>query len=98
MREGLVLLQVPGRYWAVTLVAWARRREGDEWELLGARSIRRIGQVRTLAWLAENGPVGHVLGEPGDEWVHRFQIRRPRLANPKAWLELCPRPDGWVER
>jgi hypothetical protein len=84
----------------LTRVGWLRRVGGDEWEIVGARSIRRTSGVRHIASLAEDGPqkdheVGPVAKEP--EPVHRLLIRRVVYANLKQWVELCERPKGWVE-
>jgi hypothetical protein len=56
MRAGLLLIQVPGRYWGVTRVGWARHVEGDEWELHGAVTLVRKSGSRKLSQLAEDGP------------------------------------------
>ena len=101
MREGLVLLQLPGRYWAVTRIGWARRVEGDEWELLGARTIVRTGQAEPLDKLASRG-IGttHRLNDASEapELFHRLLVRRCLVANEKAWAKNCPRPADWGTR
>ncbi|MDX2015576.1 MAG: hypothetical protein SFW67_35615 [Myxococcaceae bacterium] len=88
MREGLLLVQVPGRYWAVTRVGWAVRVEGDEWELRGAATVVRTGNQRTLDDLAANGPEGnHTCSPPSvlPELLHRFSPLRVLVASEKAW-------------
>lgn len=97
MREGLLLIQIPGRYWGVTRVGWARRVEGDEWEWRGV-TVVRTGSPRTLASLASEGPkkdhdVSEVDALP--ELLHRFSPRRVLLANPEKWGKHCPKPEGW---
>lgn len=97
MREGLLLIQVPGRYWGVTRVGWARRVEGDEWEWRGV-TVVRTGAVRTLASLAFEGPMEDHDVTPMDETtelLHRFSPRRVLLANPEVWGKPCPKPEGW---
>ena len=97
MREGLLLLQLPGRYWSVTRVGYARRVEGDEWEFRGA-TVLRTGAVRTLSSLASEGPkkdhnVSEVDALP--ELLHRFSPRRVLAANEKAWAKHVKKPEGW---
>ena len=97
MREGLLLIQVPGRYWGVTRVGWARRVEGDEYEFRGV-TVLRTGAVRTLASLAAEGPKkDHNVSAPDEtsELLHRFSPRRVLLANPEKWAKHCPKPEGW---
>jgi len=100
MRDGLKIIQVPGRYsWAVTRVGWLRRVSGDEWEIVGARTIVRTGSPRTLDSLAAHGPGrDHRLSaiSEASEEIHRLVIRRSIPANEAAWLEHCPMPAGWV--
>lgn len=106
MREGLVVIQVLGTYRRVTRVGWARRVEGDEWELVGARTIwRRYGNSQPVAigrLAAEGLPDGHQLLEADDvkcpELLHRFSARRVFVANAEKWAKHCPRPKGWTTR
>ena len=87
MREGLVLIQVPGRYWGVTRVGYVKRVEGDEWEFRGVTVIR-TGTTRTLADLAANGPGGDHDVSAVDalpELLHRFTPRRVLVASEEAW-------------
>jgi hypothetical protein len=97
MREGLLLIQVPGRYWGVTRVGWARHVEGDEWELHGAVTLVRKSGSRKLAQLAEDGPQqDHGVSTPArlPELLHRWSARRVLVADVKAWAEHCPKPEG----
>jgi hypothetical protein len=96
MREGLLLIQVPGRYWGVTRVGWARHVEGDEWELHGAVTLVRKSGSRKLAQLAEDGPQqDHNVSEPArlPELLHRWSARRVLVADVKAWAKHCPKPE-----
>ena len=89
MREGLLLIQVPGRYWGVTRVGYAKRIEGDEWEFRGV-TVVRTGAVRTLADLAANGPKkDHAVYEADavPELLHRFTPRRVLVANEAVWAK-----------
>jgi hypothetical protein len=98
MREGLVLIQVPGRYWGVTRVGWARRIEGDEWELHGATTVVRTGAPVQLDVLAARGPDGHRCSPVAEvpELLHRFSPRRVLVANVEAWAKhVGPRPE-WM--
>jgi len=99
MRNGLKLIQVPGRYgYSVTRVGWMRRVSGDEFELVNARTVTRTGDLRSLASLAQDGPKrDHRLSDmdEGVEEVHRLVIRRSRPASEASWLKHCPKPDDW---
>lgn len=102
MRNGLKIVQLTGAYygWAVTRVGWLRRVSGDEWELLGARTIIRTGSPRPLGNLASHGPMkDHRLtdADEGAEDVNRILIRRSFAANEQAWLKHCPKPAGWQD-
>lgn len=104
MKDGLKLIQVPGRYgYSVTLAGWLRRESGDEFTLHGAVTVARTGGYRMdgLQRLATEGPKkGYDVTEPAKavEEVHRLLIRRSLVADEKAWAKACPRPDGWLER
>ena len=101
MREGLKVLVVPGSYWSLTQIGWLRRIDGDEWELVDARVLRRVGGRVPLATLAAEGPGETIHVEKAAELpeeIHRLTIRRCIPANEKAWMEYCPKPTGWVER
>lgn len=98
MREGLLLIQVPGRYWGVTRVGWARRVEGDEWEFVGVTVMRTGAAPRTLASLAAEGPQDdHVVSAVDQtvELLHRFTPRRVLVANPEKWGKYVPKPREW---
>jgi len=102
MRNGLKIIQLPGRYgYSVTRVGWLRRVAGDEWELLpGSRRIIRKGGNRNIDSLASDGPErDHALtpASKGPEEVHRLVIRRALPANEAAWSEHCPRPENWQD-
>ena len=84
------MIQGPGRYWGVTRVGWAKRVEGDEWELLGATTVVRTGNPRSLDSLASEGPKKDHRCEPpaiAPELLHRFSPRRVLVANEKAWAK-----------
>ncbi len=98
MREGLLLVTMPGRYWNVTRVGWARRVAGDEWELRGAVTITRTGPPVSLDEMASGGlPKQHVATKPSaaPELLHRLTVRRVLVANVEAWAKHCPKPKGW---
>jgi len=103
MRPGLKIIQVPGRYYAATLVGWVYRVHGDEYEIAaGAFPVaHKNGQPwRGLGWLAANG-LGQdyqASGEPSEavEEVNRVLVRRSLRANSKNWPE-CPRPKNWKQ-
>ena len=102
VREGLTLFQVPGRYYyGVTIIGWVRHVGGDELEVLGQCTVLRTGQPVSLSDLAVDGPgSGHSVSKPSRtiEQVHRLTIRRPIVADEKAWKKHCPKPKDWVER
>ena len=101
MREGLMLVKLPG-YYGPTKICWMVRKRGDEWEILpGSRLVTRTDGQRLLEELAADGPredhrvwPASKLGEP----IHRLVPWRMLYADEKAWAKDCPRPDGWVER
>lgn len=104
MRDGLKVLQLPGRYgYAITLVGWVRRIVGDEYEMLNACVVARRGNYRLdgLQRLASDGPkkqydVTEASKQP--EEIHRLMVWRCLPANEKAWAEHSPKPSNWVER
>jgi hypothetical protein len=98
MRSGLKVIVTPGNYWALTQIGWLRRVDGDEYELVGARSLRRIGEQVPLATLAAKGPGKTIQVQPASEQpeeLHRLTIRRCIPANEAAWAKECPRPKDW---
>lgn len=102
MRNGLKIIQVPGRYgYSVTKIGWLRRVSGDEWEIMpGARTLVHTSGPRTLDSLASEGPGrDHQMSAPaaGPEEVHRLVIRRSLPASVDAWSKHCPRPSHWIE-
>ncbi len=100
MRNGLALVVVAGGWRALTRVGWLRRVEGDEWELVGARSVRTVGRYIPLAELASIGPVKDVsLQQKADEPepLHRLLLRRVIFCDVPKWAKEVPRPKGWDE-
>ena len=98
MRNGLAIVVVAGGWRALTRVGWLRRVEGDEWELVGCRSVRTVGRYVPLAELATIGPVKDVslqqeAAEP--EPVHRLLMRRVLYCDVAKWAKEVPRPKGW---
>ena len=98
MRDGLAIVVVAGGWRALTRVGWLRRVEGDEWELVGARSVRTVGRYVPLAELATIGPVKDVslqqeAAEP--EPIHRLLMRRVLYCDVAKWAKEVPRPKGW---
>jgi hypothetical protein len=103
MRDGLKILQLPGRYgYSVTVVGWVRRVVGDELELHNACTVARTGNYRMdgLQKLASDGPKkAYDVTEPSKavEEIHRLVVRRVLIASESAWAEKCPKPKGWVD-
>jgi hypothetical protein len=99
VKEGLKIIQVPGRYYyKVTKVGWLRRASGDEFELVNACTIIRTSGSRHLDQLASDGPQkDHRVFEPArmPEDIHRLSILRCLQADPEAWPQ-CPRPKDWA--
>lgn len=103
MKDGLKVIQVPGRFgYSVTLVGWVRRVNGDELELLNAVTVARTGTYRLdgIQRLASEGPGkrGYDVTEPAKlpEELHRLLVRRSLPANEAAWQDYCPKPKGWL--
>lgn len=98
MRNGLYLLTTPSSgNVAVLRVGWLRRVEGDEYEVINARTPLR-GEYKTTFDMAQNAP------PPGWKWteplerplqLHRFQIRAPVELSAEGYAKLCPRPEGF---
>jgi hypothetical protein len=98
MRDGLKIVVTPGSYWALTQIGWLRRLDGDEYELVGARTLRRVGAQVPLAQLAAEGPGDSIKVQPTavePEEIHRLLIRRSIPASESAWAKWCPKPAGW---
>lgn len=103
MEHGLCLVQIPLSYYRnLTIIGWARRKRGDEWELVpGARVItRKRGNYSFTGFddLASNGPNNDYTCHPPMrqvETLHRLMIRRCKPADVKAWAEECPTPKNW---
>jgi hypothetical protein len=101
VRPGLKLVVTPGTsYWGMTQVGWLRRVEGDEWELVGARTLQRIGDLVPISTLADKGPGKTIKLLPASkepEELHRLIIRRCIPATESAWIKHCPKPAGWID-
>ena len=103
MKQGLSIVAVVGGYRPYVLVGWLRRAGGDEWEMHGARIIRRFGESQALAGLAAKGPYSARGKQPTElleasvepEAVHRLAVGRCIPCNVEAWAQACPRPAGW---
>jgi hypothetical protein len=101
MRNGLKVIQVPGRYgYSVTLAGRLRRLTADEYELHGAVTVARTGGYRMdgLQRLASDGPKkGYDVTEPANavEEIHRLLVRRVLRADEEAWAKACPKPATW---
>jgi hypothetical protein len=106
MRNGLKIIAfLPGRYgYGLTRVGWVRRISGDEFEILGGRTIwRKSGQFQMggLNKLAADGLGKDYEATDPDampEELHRLLVRRSLPANEEKRAKLCPRPKGWVEQ
>ena len=101
MRNGLKIVVLPGNYYApYVLVGWLHCVGGDEFEMIGARCIRRFGTNQALAALAANGPARDTQlleAAKRPEELHRLDIRRGIPCDPKAWEKHCPKPADWVD-
>lgn len=99
MREGLVIVQIPGRYgYSVTLVGWCRHLKNFDYELAaGHVSLVRTGNRRTLGELASDGPLDdhRCTVSKAVEEIHELRVRRVLAADVKAWRGHCPKPKGW---
>lgn len=98
MKNGLRIVSIPGGYYPYVLVGWLRRLQGDDWEISGARVIRRFGARQSLAGLASKGPARdtqllEASAQPED--LHRLLINRSIRCDEAAWAKECPRPEGW---
>lgn len=98
MREGLMLLKLPGYYGPVR-VGWLKRISGDNYELLpGSVLLVRTKGTRKLAELAAKGPLDDHKCEDRAETsldVNEFRVWQPWQCNEEAWKEHCPRPKDW---
>lgn len=99
MREGLLMVTLPGRYgYSVTLVGWVRHVRGFEYELLpGHLSIVRTAGRRTLGELAAEGPGDdhRLTVAKTAEDLHELRVRRVLACDEKSWKAHCPRPTNW---
>ena len=106
MEHGLCLVQIQITYYrAITVIGWARRKRGDEWELVpGARIVTRKPS-EPADWngfdnLAADGPgkryqLHDKMQQP--EPLHRLMVKRCKPASIEKWAKHCPRPEGWVD-
>jgi hypothetical protein len=96
MEEGLKVVSVISGYVPYVFVGWLRRIDGDEYELVNARVIRRFGDGYSIAELALKGPKlgpgATQLLPPATETVHRLMMSRCIAANVEAWKAACPAP------
>ena len=98
MTPGLKIVVTPGNYYGLTQVGWLRSTGGDEYELVGARTIRTVRDYIPLATLANGGPTKDVRLQDASarpEEIHRLLIRRCIPANEEKWAAECPKPKGW---
>ena len=100
MRDGLKIIVQPDGYYPYVTVGWIRRVQGDEYESVGARVLRRFGSKQALARLAAEGPASDtellVAAEIPEE-VHRLGVSRSIPCNEAKWAEHCPKPKDWIE-
>ena len=101
MERGLMLVMISGAYgYTLTLIGWASRVQGDEWNLApGNRTVFRTGPADMGGFdkLAAKGPDGYRMSDAAEikEPLHRLLIRRCKPANVEAWRAHCPMPSGW---
>jgi hypothetical protein len=96
MREGLKLIQIPGRYGSVTLVGYMRRISGEM--LPGHVSVVRTSGERKLDALALDGPKRDHKCTPckGFEEINALRLRRAKPASEEAWGEFVAKPKDWT--
>jgi hypothetical protein len=99
MRDGLTIISIPSGYYPYVLVGWVRRVTGDEYDVHGARVIKRFGRNNALATLAAKGPLTAELLPAAEipERVHRLLVTRAIPCAVAPWAKECPRPKGWEE-
>lgn len=99
MREGLLMVTLPGRYgYSVTLVGHVRHVRGFEYEMApGHVSLVRTSGSRTLGELAADGPKDdhHCTKSDSAEDLHEFRVRRVKPCDAKSWAKVVKRPEGW---
>lgn len=99
MREGLLMVTLPGRFgYSVTLVGHVRHVRGFEYEMgPGHVSVVRTSGRRTLGELASDGPGDdhRCTTSASAEDLHEFRVRRVKPCDAKAWAEVVKRPKGW---
>lgn len=105
MRDGLKVLQFPGRYnYQATFVGWVRRVGPEHYELSGFRPVFLTGE---WAWdglmrLAAEGPSSRYGLKPAapPSVVREFiegEARNVHTCDEAAWAKECPKPKGWGE-
>lgn len=100
MKNGLKIISTPSGAYCYVRVGWLRRVDGDEFEIIGARVIRRFGTNAALSDIAETGPIKTtelLVASKYPEEVHRLQIERSITCNEQAWASECPKPEGWKD-
>jgi hypothetical protein len=94
----LQIISVPAGSYPYVLIGWAKRFGGDEYDIHGARIIKRFGNTAALSDLAENGPKKDtqlLMASVLPERINRIHVTRCIPCNPKAWKKECPRPKDW---
>ncbi len=100
MRHGLAIVCSPAGYGPYVRIGWCRRVDGDEWEIVNARVVRRFGTGGELAKLAVDGPLTDtqlLSAAATPSPIHRLHAIRYEAASESAWAEHCPRPHGWTD-
>lgn len=96
MQNGqLVIISQPSGYYPYVHVGWLKHVGGFEWELHGARIIRRFGNNIAITTLAVKGPQNGTELLPKSEEpesIFRPNVTRCIPANVEAWAKDCPCP------
>lgn len=93
LKPGVKIVVLGGGTYSYVLVGLLRQVDGDEWEIAGARCIRRFGSNAALADLAATGPKGDtkLLEESKQpEEIHRLLVRRAIPCDEAAWAKHLP--------
>jgi hypothetical protein len=109
MRNGLkIIAYLPGRYgYGLTRIGWLRRVSGDEYELIGARTLWRtrgnyqMGGLNKLAAEGLGEDYGASEADELPEELHRLLVRRVLICDEKKWANgraPMPKPRGWVDQ
>jgi hypothetical protein len=99
VQEGLAIISQPSGYFPYVQIGWLKNVDGFEWEIHGARILRRFGSGNALTTLAAKGPQTGTQLLPGSELpesVFRPSIRRCIPANEAAWSKECPKPSSYL--